>query len=168
MLQLAGNVNRAVQRHDPVATQTYVSWFLQVAMRTGFLLRRRYAPYCKWLYKAFQGLPGVSPPLIASIGAVASQVRPGTVMDQLYEILDAIGTMANESGLIEPLPLRKKSPFGWTDFNSYGFTQAFHQKLRGPLRETDPYEHGPLDLQAANGPLNRETMLAAWKTMKKC
>ena len=167
MLHLAGNVNRSLRRKDPVAIQTYVNWSLQIAMRACFLLRRRYAPYCKWLFKAFKTLPDIPARLPAAIQAVATQITPETVVDHLYEILDDIGALANESGLIAPQPLRKKSPFVWTDFNCYGFMQAFHDRLQGPLRESNPYEHGPLDLQVANGPLNRETMRTAWETMKK-
>lgn len=59
MLHLVGNVRRSAQRRDIVATQTYTNWFLQIAMRTCFLLRRKYAPYCKWLFKAFKQLPNL-------------------------------------------------------------------------------------------------------------
>jgi len=151
MLHLIGNVNRAAQRGDPVTTQTYVNWFLQMAMRTCFLLRRRYAPYCKWLFRAFQNLPDIPDSLPQAIASVASHIELHSIVDRLYEIADAVGTIANEIGVIDPVPLRKKSPFVWTDFNCYGFMQAFHDKLRGPLGQTDPYEHGPLDLQVANG-----------------
>jgi hypothetical protein len=63
----------------------------------------------------------------------------------LYGILDTVGTLANEVGVIEPQPLRRNSPFTWTDFNCYGFMEAFHCKIDGSLREKSPYE-GPLDL----------------------
>ena len=166
MLHLSGNVNRAVRRKDAFAIQTYVNWLLQIVMRTCFLLNRRYAPYCKWLFKAFCGLPDLPVELRGKIESLALHIEPATVMDDLYCILDAVGVVANRSGVINNVPLRKKSPFIWTDFNCYGFMHAFHERISGPLKESNPYEHGPLDLQVANGPVNREVMATAWKTMK--
>jgi len=167
MLHLAGNVNRSVQRKDLVATQMYVNWLLQIAMRTCFLLRRRYAPYCKWLFKAFRQLPDLPDELPCLMETIAQHIDLQTVVSQLYRVTDIIGTMANDSRLIEPLPLRQKSPFVWTDFNCYGFMHAFHAKLKGSLRDTNPYENGPLDLQVIGGALNRETIRTAWETMKR-
>jgi len=167
MLHLAGNIHRSAMRKDIIATQTYVNWFLQIAIRTCFLLKRTYAPYCKWLFKAFKRLPGISDEFRETIETIATHIDFSTIDAQCHTILDYIGTMANESGLIEPLPLRKESPFIWTDFNCYGFMYAFHNKITGALKESDPFEQGPYDLLATNSKLNREIMITAWETLKR-
>jgi hypothetical protein len=87
-----------------------------------------------------------------------------TLDDDLYGILDAVGGLANGSGLIEPQPLRRRSAFSWTDFNCYGFMEAFHRKIHGPLREKSPYE-GPLDLAIPlDVGLESRVLRAAWES----
>lgn len=165
MLHLVGNVRRSAQREDIVATQTYVNWFLQIAMRTCFLLKRRYAPYCKWLFKAFKSMSGLPGNLVEGIESVAGRINMATVTDQLYAIADCVGTMANDAGLFDEIPLRKEHPMVWTDFNCYAFAEAFQRKINGPLADK-PWHEGPYDLLAANGNINQEVMKTAWKTMK--
>ncbi len=165
MMHLVGNVRRSAQRRDIVATQTYVNWFVQVAMRTCFLLKRQYAPYCKWLYQAFRRLPDLPAGLAEDIEAVALRIDMDTITDQLYALGDRVGTLANESGLIAAVPLRKKHSMIWSDFNCYGFMEAFQAKIVGPLAEKSLYE-GPYDLLVANGNINQEIMQAAWETLK--
>jgi len=142
-----------------------VNWFLQTAMRACFLLKRRYAPYCKWSFKAFQQLDGIPSDLSDAIQTVAGRIDMNSITNQLYAIADRIGTMANESGSIDGVPLRKPSPFFWSDFNCYGFMEAFHKKVIGSLAVKTPYE-GPYDLLATNGNINQEIMRAAWKTLQ--
>ncbi|MBV8883987.1 MAG: DUF4037 domain-containing protein [Chroococcidiopsidaceae cyanobacterium CP_BM_RX_35] len=162
-LHAAGNANRMAKRGDLVATQLYVIWLVECVMRTCFLLRRRYAPYRKWLFQAFKKLPDIPLELIEKIESLARGLDLSSIEAQMYSILDDVGNLANESQLIKALPLRQKSPFIWTDFNCYGFMQAFHEKLQGPLKSKSPYE-GPLDLWMANHlPINREIMRVAWE-----
>jgi hypothetical protein len=165
MLHLVGNVRRSTERSDIVAAQTYTNWFLQTAMRTCFLLRRRYAPYCKWLFRAFKRLPDLPDNLIERIEAAASRIDLETITDDLYAIADVVGTMANTTGLVSEIPLRKESPLIWTDFNCYAFAQAFQEKLTGPLAEK-PWHQGPYDLLAANGNMNPAIMQTAWNTLR--
>jgi hypothetical protein len=162
LLHAAGNARRMALRGDVLATRSYVTWFLTCVMRTCSLLRRRYAPYGKWLPAAFRRLPDLPPGLIAKTEALAARLDLRTVESRMYEILDMVGTMANDSGLIERVPLRKKSPYVWTDFRCYGFMEAFHRKLKGPLAQTSPYE-GPLDMWVDNHlPLKPDVLRAAW------
>jgi len=163
MLHLVGNVRRSAQRQDVMATQTYTNWFLQIAMRTCFLLRRRYAPYCKWLFKAFLQLPDLPDGLPEKIEKAAGHIDMGTVTEQLYEIADQVGLMANGTGLIGEIPLRKEHPMFWTDFNCYAFAESFQRKVNGVLADK-PWHEGPYDLLSANGNINQEIMRAAWNT----
>jgi uncharacterized protein DUF4037 len=146
-LHAVGNAHRMALRGDLVATRFYIDWLLEGVMRACFLLRRRYAPYRKWLFRAFQELPDLPEGLREGVEGLARTIDLDTVREAALQILDHVGTMANESGLIEPQPLRKKSPYIWTDFNCYGFMQAFEDKLRGPLQGY-PHE-GPIDLWAS-------------------
>lgn len=163
MMHLAGNAKRMAMRGDPVATRIYLDWFLQIVMRAAFLVRRRYAPYCKWLFQAFTQLPDIPAELVESIQNLSFNLNLDTVEQQMVAVFDKIAMMTNQSGIIEPVPLRKESPFVWIDFNCYGFMYAFHEMLRGPLKEKSPYD-GPLDMTVANGKLNHPTLMTAWET----
>lgn len=165
MIHLVGNVRRSARRQDVMATQTYTNWFLQIAMRTCFLLRRRYAPYCKWLFKAFRQLPDLPEGLPEQIEKAATHIGMEIITEQLYAIADHVGSMANATGLIGELHLRKQHPMVWTDFNCYAFAEAFQKKVSGAIAEK-PWHEGPYDLLSANGNINQEVMKAAWTTMK--
>jgi len=161
-LHAAGNAARMARRSDAVACRFYITCLLRNVMRACFLLSRRYAPYHKWLFQAFRRLPGMRPDLVHHIECLSIRLELATVEDQMYRILDAVGELANGAGVIEPQPLRRKSPFTWTDFNCYGFMEAFHRKIHGPLGEKTPYE-GPLDLAIPlDVGLESHVLRAAW------
>ena len=160
-LHAAGNANRMVMRGDVVATNAYVSWLLQCVMRTCFLFRRRFAPYIKWRFQAFKQLQNLPDGIISQIEKLAERIDLTLVEQQIIDLLTFVGTMANESGLIEPLPLFVKSPYIWTDFNCYGFMNKFEEKIKGSLRGR-PYE-GPLDMWVENHlPIDQKLVLSAW------
>jgi len=54
------HLRRAEQRRDPIAAAMYWCRFAAYAMKVGFLLNRRYAPYHKWLYREFLKLPKIA------------------------------------------------------------------------------------------------------------
>ncbi len=153
-------------RGDAVTANLYVYQLLESVMKICFLLRQRYAPYRKWLFTAFQRLPDLPVGLIESIECVTTHSDLAMLEQRMNTLLDFVGTMANESGLIEPLPLWVESPFTWTNFNCYGFMQAIHQKLQGPLRNISPYA-GPLDQWVSNHlPLSPAIMRASWQNIE--
>ena len=163
-LQAAGNAARMARRGDAVACRFYVTCLLRNVMRVCFLLRRRYAPYHKWLFQAFQRLPGMPADLIRQIEGLSIHMELATVEEDMDRILDTVGELANGAGLIDAQPLRRKSPFTWTDFNCYGFMEAFHRKIQGPLATTNPYE-GPLDLALPlDIGLESRVLRAAWSS----
>jgi hypothetical protein len=125
-----------------------VDALLETVMRVSFLLRRRYTPYRKWLFRAFRSLPDPPPGLVAAVEQLATKIDLATVEAELATPLDLVGTMANDSGLIAPQPLRKARPFLWTDFNCYGFAAAFDALLPEPLRGR--LTTGPVDLWVSN------------------
>ena len=63
----AGNATRMARRDDAVACRFYLTGLLRFIMQTCFLLRRRYAPYHKWLFKAFRKLPEIPSDLVGRI-----------------------------------------------------------------------------------------------------
>ena len=101
--------------------------------------------------------------LLQRIERLSLGIDLGALEGDLYGILDTVGGLANEAGLTGPQPLRRTSPSTWTDSNCYGFMEAFHRKIRGPLRERSPYE-GPLDLALPLdvGPESR-VLRSAWE-----
>lgn len=52
------HLRRAEQRGDDFAAAMYWGRYATYAMKTGFLLHRRYAPYHKWIHREFAALPG--------------------------------------------------------------------------------------------------------------
>ncbi|MAE63136.1 MAG: hypothetical protein CMJ18_02585 [Phycisphaeraceae bacterium] len=51
------NLARCIKRGDDVASTLYLGESVKRLMELGFMLNRRYAPYNKWLYRAFTTLP---------------------------------------------------------------------------------------------------------------
>lgn len=54
----AGQINysRMAQRRDSVAARLALNKFIEAAMRTAYLLRRRYCPYYKWMRRGMDAL----------------------------------------------------------------------------------------------------------------
>jgi hypothetical protein len=152
------------RRGDAVACRFYVTGLLRNVMRVCFLLRRRYAPYHKWLFRALQRLPDIPRDLLQRIERLSVGLDLEALEDDLYGVLDTVRGLANERGLLEPQPLRRKSPFTWADFNCCGFMEAFHREIQGPLREKSPYE-GPLGLAIPlDVGLGSRVLRAAWES----
>ena len=55
--QSSGNIFRSAERNDSVSMGLAVSSFAKDAMHIWFLLNHTYAPFYKWLYRAFSNLP---------------------------------------------------------------------------------------------------------------
>ena len=55
--QSSGNVSRSLKRGDTVAAWFALGRFARDAMQMWFLLNGKYAPFYKWLYRAFKDLP---------------------------------------------------------------------------------------------------------------
>jgi len=93
-------------------------------------------------------LPDLPPGLAAAVEQLAARLELATVEVETASLLDLVGGMANDSGLIAPQLLRKATPFLWTDFNCYGFAAAFDALLPEPLRGR--LTAGPIDLWVSN------------------
>lgn len=149
-MALGANGFRTARRGNVVTTQMFVAWMLECVMRAAFLLRRRYAPHRKWLFHAFTQLPDLPPGLTDKMERVAAYLDLETIERRMLDILVDVGTMANESGLIAPVPLDLDGhyPFGAWNHITFGFVRAFEETLTGELRG-NPYQ-GPLDLWCAH------------------
>ena len=58
---------RAVSRRDHVTAHIAMGAFLAAAMRLGFLFKRQYGPWAKWMYEAFLDLPDLGKELGSQI-----------------------------------------------------------------------------------------------------
>lgn len=70
--QSSGNVKRSFQREDTVAAWFALHYFAKHAMQIWFLLNRQYAPFYKWLHRAFLDLPELPDGLDEDILLLAS------------------------------------------------------------------------------------------------
>lgn len=92
---------RAERRGDQITAAYSWSWFATYAMKLGFLLNRRYAPYHKWLYREFCRLPKiaheVAPLIKAGYSARSKRDRQATkIMDIYVHELNRMGFKAEE------------------------------------------------------------------------
>lgn len=142
------NIARTASRGNRVSSHSFLCWGLECCMRLGFLLNRRYAPFRKWLYHAFEDLPDLPAGICRQMNdsLLSSDLR--RMCDGLLGCLDALGTMTNESGLIPSQALRIERADLFLPFNFGGFASAFQQTLASPLKEM-PLEAGPVDLWGA-------------------
>lgn len=91
-------VGRAGARGDDLGSRLIAGRLALTAMRLGFLLERRWAPYSKWLGTAFAALPlaaSVGPLLRAAVEAEQWEVR----QDALAGAIDALSEAQAAAGL---------------------------------------------------------------------
>ncbi len=72
------HLRRSEVREDVVTVGYHWSQFATYAMKAGFLLNRRYAPYHKWLYRHFELLPELAHEIAPLLLEGASPGRPRT------------------------------------------------------------------------------------------
>ncbi len=166
MLHLGGNVNRMALRGDAVASNIYKNWFILASLRCLHLLNKKYAPYCKWIFKSAEELEFVPVGFIRTIKELSVNGKLEFIKDAVFDVQSMLGTMANEMNLFAAIEIYKKSDFVWTDFNCYGFMQAFHDLIQGDLAHKSPYE-GPYDLISLEGNINPDIVKTAWNTLKQ-
>ncbi len=94
--QSTGNVGRCAKRDDVVATSFSLHRFVRDAMQIWFLLNRRYAPFYKWLYRAFKGLPGTPDGMAADLETLAGPVPLGEKQATLARIEDETREAVND------------------------------------------------------------------------
>ena len=89
-LQQAGpyQIGRLLKRNDTVTVQIATHLFLKHALHMCFLMRKTYAPFYKWLYKSFLGLPGWPEQMRVDIGSLALDPPGKNRIDVIYHILN--------------------------------------------------------------------------------
>lgn len=91
-------VGRTAGRGDELGSRALVARLALDAMRVGFLLERRWAPYSKWLGTSFVRLPHVgrlTAPLRRALAGASGTAREGA----LVEALDGLARFQGEIGL---------------------------------------------------------------------
>jgi hypothetical protein len=143
-LFFAENFVRSAKRGEPVAEQMYLGWALYCIMRLAFMLNRRYAPYRKWLHRAFRQLPHLANELNPLLTQMIDGGSAGTRRTAFRGALEALGRATNELGIITPQPFDSESPEGdIVDFNYYGFATAIQSTITGPLAQLAYHDGAP-------------------------
>ena len=144
----SANISRTIARGNRVTSHAFLCWALECCMRLAFLLNRKYAPFRKWLYHAFKGLPELPDGICEKMEQILCSADLPDAEPALLDILDAFGEMTNESGIIPAQPLRMQRRDSFLPFNFAGYMNAFFETLEGPLRGMNPHD-GPMDLWGA-------------------
>lgn len=97
--QSKSNVIRSLKRKDNVAASLALHFFIKEAMQICFLLNHKYAPFYKWLYRAFASLPKLSMELKEEIGFLC---MPHSVNDKLQTLDKVLDRIRNEINVQMP------------------------------------------------------------------
>jgi hypothetical protein len=144
-LFFADNFVRCAVRGEHVAEQMYLGWALYCIMRLTFMLNRRYAPYRKWLHRAFRQLPRLAdelnPMLIQMVDAESAEVKRAA----FRAALDLLGRATNELDFVRPQPLDGDPAYleSGAGFNCYGFATAIQKSITGPLSKLAYHDGAP-------------------------
>jgi hypothetical protein len=143
-LFFADNFIRSAFRGERVAEQMYLAWALHCMMRMAFLLNHRYAPYRKWLHRAFRELP-LADELDPLLARMMDGESPADKRGAFRAALEILGRATNDLGIIEPQPLDERTPYGeaGAGFNCYGFASAIQATITGPLAKLSYADGAP-------------------------
>jgi len=144
-LFFADNFVRSAVRGERVAEQMYLGWALYCIMRLGFMLNRRYAPYRKWLHRAFRELPQLAADLDPLLAQMIDAESAEAKREAFRSALAILGRATNDLGVIEPQPLDGDPAYlgSGGSFNCYGFATAIQATIRGPLSELRYHDGAP-------------------------
>ncbi len=143
-LFFADNFVRSAVRGERVAEQMYLGWALYCIMRLTFMLNRRYAPYRKWLHRAFRELPRLADQLDPLLVQMMEGVSPQAKRAAFRGALELLGGATNDLGLIPAQPFDSETPIGgFDDFNCYGFATAIQATITGPLSKLAYHDGAP-------------------------
>jgi len=139
------NFIRSAARGDRVAEQLYLAWTLFCIMRLTFMLNRRYAPYRKWLHRAFLDLPRLSSEIDRLLTKMMEAESAEVKREAFRSALEVLGSATNELGFIEPQPLAGESAYDeyGSGFNCYGFATAVQASISGPLSKLAYHDGAP-------------------------
>lgn len=143
-LFFAQNLVRCAFRGDRIAEQMYLAWALFCIMRMAFMLNKRYAPYRKWLHRAFLELPFLAEKLDPMLTEMKDGATPTARRDAFHAALEALGQATNNLGVIPPQPFYDESPLvRFYGFNCYGFASAIQSIITGPLSKLAYHDGAP-------------------------
>jgi Domain of unknown function (DUF4037) len=94
-------VGRTAEAGDELGSRVVASRLVRDCMRLGFLLERRYAPYCKWLGTAFAQLDSAAAlqSLLLDVLSAESYERRE---DALAAVVEELARLHNASGVTRP------------------------------------------------------------------
>jgi len=154
----ADNFVRCAVRGERVAEQMYLGWALHCIMRLAFMLNRRYAPYRKWLHRAFRELPRLASEIDPLLTIMMEGESAQAKRQAFRAALDVLGRATNGLGIVEPQPLDGGPAYldSGAGFNCYGFATAIQKSITGPLSKLAYHDGAPdqwaFDLGTAKPP----------------
>ena len=94
--QSTGNVHRGSQREDVVAASLALHRSATDAMQIWFLLNRRYAPFYKWLYRAFRELDDLPDGIERDVATLAGPVSLDEKLETMARIEEETRRAVND------------------------------------------------------------------------
>jgi len=117
---------RAEARGDEFAAAMYWGRYATYAMKVGFLLHRRYAPYHKWIQREFARLPDPCPELAERL--LTGFAAPLTRQESVARLVGAYGELLRAEGY--DAELRPDSPrTAYTDHALLAFSRSVRKSI---------------------------------------
>ena len=124
-------LRRAEQRGDTFTAAMYWCRFTTYAMKVGFLLNRRYAPYHKWLYRDFLKLPQIATEVAPLLKKGFEQVEERSqVTSQIVEIYTRHLVRLGYRPLVPTPEERRNIAYPDNELNNYA--RAVRDSIRTP------------------------------------
>lgn len=143
-LFFAQNLVRCAFRGERIAEQIYLAWALHCIMRMAFMLNRHYAPYRKWLHRAFLGLPLLAEKLAPMLTEMMQGESPKARSAAFRAALAVLGQATNDLGIIPPQPFDENGcVVDFYGFNCYDFATAIQATITGPLAKLAYHDGAP-------------------------
>ena len=139
-------VGRTAEAGDELGSRVVAARLVRDAMRLGFLLERRYAPYSKWLGKAFVALD-CSATLAPELLAVLAASDPRERERHLSAVYEELARRHNALGVAEPV---EPSVRGYYDrpylvIRAERFVEATRAAITDPAVREIRFDAGSVD-----------------------
>jgi hypothetical protein len=124
-------LRRAEQRGDGFTAAMYWCRSAIYAMKVGFLLNRRYAPYHKWLHREFLKLPQIAPEVAPLLTRGLEQAEgKGRVASQIVEIYAQ--QIAHLGYRPAAASVEQRQDMAYSDSELLDYARAVHDSIQAP------------------------------------
>lgn len=123
------HLHRAERRGELITASMYWSQFAVYAMKVGFLLNHRYAPYHKWLHREFLKLevisPQVYPLIVEGFQKITGRIEIESQIESIYiEHLEELG--------YKPVEVKSNSNAAYPDNELHRFASSIRHTIKTP------------------------------------